>query len=152
MGVRPMTTEDLPGALNLGQRMHQESVYRQFDYDENKFGRLLCNYIIRTDDRFAYVGETNGVLSGVFLGSISPHYFGNDLVASDTLWYVAPQSRGSRAGLQLLRAFERWAKTKNAAEIYVGISSGLSIDKTGNMLQRLGYDVVGGNYKLRVVK
>jgi hypothetical protein len=33
----------------------------------------------------------------------------------------------------------------------MGVSSGLSAEKTGGMLQKLGYDVVGGNYKLRVV-
>ena len=151
MGVRPMTPEDLPGALNLGQRMHQESVYRQFDYDQNKFGRLLCNYVLRTEDRFAYVGETRGALSGIFLGSIGAHYFGNDLVASDTLWYVAPEARGSRTGVQLLRAYENWAKACGASAIYVGISSGITPERTGNMMQKLGYDVAAGNYKLRVV-
>ena len=64
---------------------------------------------------------------------------------------MSPQSRGSRVGLQLRRAFEKWAKDRDAAEVCMGVSSGLSADKTGGMLQKLGYDVVGGNYKLRVV-
>jgi len=77
---------------------------------------------------------------------------GTDLIASDTVWYVSTQSRGSRVGLQLLRAFEKWAKERKAAEIYMGVSSGLSAGKTGAMLQKLGYNVVGGNYKQRVVE
>jgi len=151
MPVRALEPNDVPGVLNLGYQMHQESVYRHFDYNENKFGRLLYHYITNPDTCFAYVGTSNNALNGVFLGSIGEHYFGTDLIASDTLWYVSPQSRGSRVGLQLLRTFEKWAKDRNAAEIYVGVSSGLKTDKTGTMLQKLGYNLVGGNYKLRVV-
>lgn len=131
--------------------MHQESVYRDFDYNPNKCGRMVYRYMTNPDTHFAYVGTHNDTLNSILLGSIGEHYFGTDLIASDTLWYVSPQSRGSRVGLQLLRAFEKWAKERDAAEIYVGVSSGLSADKTGAMLQKLGYDVVGGNYKRRVV-
>jgi GNAT superfamily N-acetyltransferase len=88
----------------------------------------------------------------MLLGYISEHYFGLDLIASDYLWYVAPEHRGSKAGLQLLIAFQDWARKRNAAEVYMGISSGLHAEKTGALLTKLGYDVVGGNYKLRVVK
>ena len=151
MPVRLMEPKDLPAVIELGSQMHRESVYSKFDFDENKLGRLLYNHIINPKTLFAYVGTSKGALNGVFLGSIGEHYFGTDLIASDTLWYVSPQSRGSRVGLQLLRAFENWAKERDAAEIYVGVSSGLSADKTGTMLQKLGYDVVGGNYKLHVV-
>ena len=151
MPIRPMQPEDLPAVLEMARCMHQESVYRRFDYDENKMGRLLYNYISNPKTSFSCVGTSKDTLNGVFLGSIGEHYFGTDLIASDTLWYVSPQSRGSRVGLQLLRAFESWAKERGAAEIYVGVSSGLSADKTGAMLQKLGYDVVGGNYKLHVV-
>lgn len=152
MPIRPIKPDDVPGVIDLGYQMHQESVYRHFNYDPNKCGRLIYNFMTNPDTRFAYVGTSNDALNSVFLGSIDEHYFGTDLIASDTLWYVSPQSRGSRVGLQLLRAFEKWAKNANAAEIYVGVSSGLSADKTGTMLQKLGYDVVGGNYKQRVVQ
>tara|TARA_B100000780_G_scaffold97489_1_gene67955 strand:+ start:829 stop:1287 length:459 start_codon:yes stop_codon:yes gene_type:complete len=152
MPIRPIEPKDLPGAIDLGFQMHQESVYQHFNYDPNKCGRLIYDFMTNPDTRFAYVGTFDGELNSILLGSIGEHYFGTDLIASDTVWYVSAQSRGSRVGLQLLRAFEKWAKERNAAEIYMGISSGLSADKTGAMLQKLGYDVVGGNYKQRVVE
>lgn len=151
MPVRAMEPDDVPGVIDLGYQMHQESVYRHFDFNPNKFGRLLYHYLTNPNSCFAHVGTRKDTLNGVFLGSIDEHYFGTDLIASDTLWYVSPQSRGSRVGLQLLRTYEKWARDHDAAEIYVGVSSGLKADKTGTMLQKLGYDVVGGNYKLRVV-
>ena len=151
MPIRPIKEDDIVAVVGLGYQMHQESVYRDFDYNPNKCGRMVYRYMTNPDTHFAYVGTHNDTLNSILLGSIGEHYFGTDLIASDTLWYVSPQSRGSRVGLQLLRAFEKWAKERDAAEIYVGVSSGLSADKTGAMLQKLGYDVVGGNYKRRVV-
>ena len=151
MPVRAMEPNDIPEVLRLGYQMHQESVYRRFDYNEDKFARLVCHYMMNPDKCFTCVSVVNGVVNGVLLGSIDEHYFGHDRVASDTLWYVTPKSRGSRAGLQLLRQFEQWSKDRNAAEIYMGVSTGVNSDKTGGVLQKLGYDVVGGNYKLRVV-
>ena len=151
MPVRPIEPKDVPAAINLGFQMYKESVYRHFNYDPNKFGRLLYTFMTNPDTHFAYIGTFNGSPNSIFLGSIGEHYFGTDLIAADTLWYVSTQSRGSRAGLQLLRAFEKWAKERNVAEIAIGVSSGLKVDKTGTMLQKLGYDVVGGIYKQRVV-
>lgn len=152
MSVRPLTPEDVAEVIALGYKMHQESVYRHFDYDENKCGQLLYRFLTNPNTCFAHVAESDGELVGVFLGSIGEHYFGRDLVASDTLWYVLPEHRGSRAGGVLLKTFESWAKDRNAAEINVGISSGLSAEKTGAMLQKVGYEVVGGIYKRRVVE
>ena len=151
MPIRPIEEDDIRHVVVLGYQMHQESVYRDFDYDPIKSGNMVHRFMSNPDKFFAYVGYANGNYTGVLLGSIGEHYFGRDLIASDTLWYVSPQSRGSRVGLQLLRAFEKWAKDRNAAEVCMGVSSGLSAEKTGGMLQKLGYDVVGGNYKLRVV-
>ena len=151
MPVRAIEPKDIPEVLSLGYQMHQESTYRQFDYDENKFGRLLYHYMSSPTQRFAYVSTRGHDVTGVFLGSIDAHYFGNDKIASDTLWYVTPKTRGSRAGIQLLRAYENWAKRQGASAIYVGISSGITPERTGNMMQKLGYDVAAGNFKLRVV-
>jgi len=151
MPIRPIEEDDIAAVVVLGYQMHQESVYRDFDYNPIKSGNMVHRFISNPDKFFAYVGFANGDYTGVLLGSIGEHYFGTDLIASDTLWYVSPQSRGSRVALQLLHTFERWAKDRNAAEVCIGVSSGLSAEKTGSMLQKLGYDVVGGNYKLRVV-
>jgi GNAT superfamily N-acetyltransferase len=149
--IRLLTDDDLEEVLALGALMHEESVFRHFDFDEEKCRNLIRRFTSNSDTHFACLSESGGVVTGMFAGSISEHYFGRDLIASDTLWYVLPEHRGSRAGLQLLRAFEKWAKARNAAEIFVGVSTGLGMDRTGGMLQKLGYDVVGGNFKLRVV-
>jgi GNAT superfamily N-acetyltransferase len=87
----------------------------------------------------------------MLLGYISEYYFGRDLIASDYLWYVTPEYRGSRAAVLLLRDFQKWAEERNASEVHMGLSTGVHAEKVGALLENLGYDLVGGNYKLRVV-
>ena len=152
MPLRPIALRDLEGVSRLGAKMHAESVYSRFDYDENKFIKLLCRFIMNTEDHFTCIGEINGEPVGVFLGSIGEHYFGKDKIASDTLWYVLPKHRGSIMGVRMLRAFETWARDRNVADITVGVSSGLNLNKTNNVLEKSGYEVVGGIYKRRAVE
>ena len=144
--------EDLPEILALGQQMHEESAYRHFAFSVSKCAMLFHTCITNPDTHFIRVAvNTDDAVVGIFVGSIAEHYFGTDLIASDYLWYVTPEYRGSRAGLTLLQDFQKWAADHNAAEIYVGISSGLFAERTGALLTKLGFDLVGGNYKLRVV-
>jgi hypothetical protein len=146
------TPADLAEILDLGQQMHAESAFRYFDLDIQKCAMLFHTCITNPETHFirVAVGPTNEVI-GVFAGQISEYYFGRDLIASDYLWYVTPEYRGSRAALALLRDFHKWAEDRNAAEVYIGISTGVSAEKTGALLEKLGYNLVGGNYKLRVV-
>jgi GNAT superfamily N-acetyltransferase len=92
----------------------------------------------------AYDGD---VLAGVFVGGLSEFYFGNDVLAYDLLWYVGKEYRGSRTGLRLLKMFESWATDLGADRIQVGISSGLSMDRTGALLERMGFSQIGGLYR-----
>ena len=146
------TPEDLSEVLALGQQMHEESAYRHFNFDVPKCAMLVHTCITNPDTHFIRVAVSpNEEVIGLFMGYIAEHYFGTDLIASDYVWYVTPEYRGSRAGLTLLQDFQKWAADHRAAEVYVGISSGVFAERTGALLKKLGFDLVGGNYKLRVV-
>jgi hypothetical protein len=146
------TPADIGEILELGQQMHAESAFRHFDFDIPKCAMLFHTCLTNPDTHFirVAVSPTNEIV-GLLIGFISEHYFGRDLIASDYLWYVTPEHRGSKAALALLRDFQKWAEDRNAAEVHMGISTGVHAEKTGALLERLGYDLVGGNYKLRVV-
>ena len=150
--TRTASPEDLPEILALGQQMHEESAFRHFDFSLSKCAMLFHTCVTNPDTHFIQVavGPT-GAIIGLFVGHISEYYFGDDLIASDYLWYVAPEHRGSRAGILLLRDFQVWAAARHASEVHIGISTGVFAEKTGALLTKFGFDLVGGNYKLRVV-
>ena len=43
-----------------------------------------------------------------------------------------------------------WAKAQGAAELHIHATSGIAPDRTGKLLQRLGFKAYGGNYAVRV--
>ncbi len=49
-------------------------------------------------------------------------------------------------GVRLLRAFEQWAKNRNAIEISFGINSEDNMQRIGQFATKMGYRKVGENY------
>jgi GNAT superfamily N-acetyltransferase len=66
----------------------------------------------------------------------TPFPFGPYSLATETAWWVEPDKRGSGLGLQLLQAFEYWAKEKAGAAM---ISMSSLDDKVGEMYTKQGY-------------
>tara|TARA_R110002126_G_scaffold177173_1_gene326038 strand:+ start:2193 stop:2648 length:456 start_codon:yes stop_codon:yes gene_type:complete len=140
------TESDVIKIYALGKEMHEESDYRTLDWDREKVIYWLTKNV-QDPRRFVMCAYDNDVLAGVFVGSISPTYFGNDLMASDLLWYVGKMYRGSRTGIRLLKMYRSWATDLGASKIKVGISSGMMMDRTGALLERMGFDHIGGLYR-----
>ena len=149
--LRRFTEADIPGMIDMGGHMHAESAFARLDYCPEKCRDLGLFYLNNPETCFAAVAEQDGRLVGMFMGYVTEYYFGRERLAHDILWYVLPEVRGSRAGLMLLKAFEDWAKERGVSEVCIGISTAVEFERTGAVLNRLGYVHVGGNYKLPVV-
>lgn len=140
------TADHVPDIYELGKEMHEESEFRDIDWDMYKVIAWLHNNV-ESPKRFVMCAYDGDKLAGVFIGGVSKFYFGNDLLASDLLWYVGKEYRGSRTGLRLLKMFQSWASDLGANKVQVGISSGLSMDRTGALLERIGFSHIGGLYR-----
>ena len=147
MEYRIGTDSDVRHIYTLGKKMHAESEFSELDWNEDKVLKWLSANT-ENPQRLVYCAYDDGVLVGVFIGSISRFYFGDDQLASDLLWYVDKDYRGTRVGVRLLKEFKKWATEKNVKRIQVGISSGLSMDRTGALLEKMGFTQIGGLYKV----
>jgi GNAT superfamily N-acetyltransferase len=149
--VRRMSGQDIEPMVEMGADMHAEGAFAALDYSREKCRELGHRYIQSPDTNFGAVAEEDGKIVGMFMGYVTDYYFGNDKIACDILWYVVPEARGSRAGIKLLKAFQVWAAQCGASEVCIGVSTAVEFERTGMLLQRLGYAHVGGNYKFSVV-
>jgi RimJ/RimL family protein N-acetyltransferase len=149
--LRAMGLEDIEDMVDMGVQMHAESAFSGLDFDREKCRSLGQYYVDNPDTHFGVVAVLDGRVIGMLAGYVTPYYFGNDLIASDILWFVAPKHRGSRAGILLLQAFIKWSADRGASEVCIGISTAVAHEKTGRVLERFGFKHVGGNYKLSVV-
>ena len=149
--IRRMSEQDIEPMVEMGAAMHAESAFVVLDYSRDKCRDLCRRYIAHPDVNFGVVAEKDGRLIGMLMGYVTDYYFGDDKIACDILWYMDPEHRGSRVGIRLLEAFQDWSKERGASEVCIGISTAVAFERTGALLQRLGYLHVGGNYKLSVV-
>lgn len=68
-------------------------------------------------------------------------------IASDVILYVKPEYRGTRAAYDLCRAYEQWAIDEGAVAIQLSIASGIHEEVTGRFYTRLGYNMIGTQYR-----
>jgi len=146
----PIQLENIRDVIALGQKMHQESAYADMPFDIEMAAQNIFDRIIKSDYGFGLIAykDTNPV--GLFAGALATHYFGPAFFAHDFAWYVTPKQRGSSIAIRMLKKFEKWAKDKGALEIHLGVTTGVSPDKTAKMFERMGYKYVGKNYTLKL--
>ena len=151
MKYEPFEVERLQDILRLGIAMQQEGDYAAVPFDIEQAAKSILAMVINNPNGFGLLAYTDqGVAAGMIAGSISPYFFSQGALASDFVWYVKPEYRGSRTAIKLLKAFRSWAEENSASELYMGVTTNVSAGRTGDMLQRMGFEHVGGNYRARL--
>lgn len=145
--VRDATLADIPAMVALGAIMHAESRYSFMPYDGEKVAITLKTLI---GTGFVRVHERDGEIDGGMVGYMSESWFSRAKVAAELALFMTPGKRGGMAAWDLLSEFSAWAENQGAQEITLAITTGVKVEETGRMYQRLGFEQVGGVFKRRV--
>jgi GNAT superfamily N-acetyltransferase len=142
--IRPAAHKDLPDLVALGEQFFDfANVHYTFDrsYCEN----FLRNMIASTDTARIFVMERDGDVVGMIGGLLAPMFFnGAEQSASEMFWWVAENYRGHPDSKGLFKAFEQWAKSKNATTVTM---TALEVNpKIGELYERRGYAKQETNY------
>jgi GNAT superfamily N-acetyltransferase len=92
-----------------------------------------------------FVAVKENKIIGFLAGVKGPYFFSTKMRVSDIGFYVIPEYRGSRAAIRLLAQLENWAKENNIADICIGQTTAVNMEKTQQFYNRLGYKTVGFN-------
>lgn len=145
MEVVPFEPKYEAQVLQLAREMHAESVvHRGLPLNEKKLLAQLRGPITHPDMYFRLAVRGDEVFGG-FFGMISTLYFSDDRMAKDMAWFVKRESRGTYAAIKLLADFEKWALAKGVRKFMLGQSTGVQIETTKALYERLGYRSVGFN-------
>lgn len=140
--IRRAVKTDVPEIIRLSETMHLESRYRSLPYNGDKFAALI-NRLIANPDGLVVVAEREGRLIGAIAGMVVEHYFADARIAYEFGLYVEPAHRGTLAGFRLAKAYVDWATSKGVDQIDMGITTGITEERTGKMYERLGLKHVG---------
>jgi GNAT superfamily N-acetyltransferase len=144
--IRDLTHDDLPQLLELAREMHRTGVYAAYPMDEARVAYILTR-LIEVPEALSIGYESNGELVGAFVGEIVQDLWVDVRVAADHAFYVREADRGSRAGVMLLRAFEKWASENGADVLRPVVYAGVDNQTVNNVLQRMGYESAGTVHK-----
>lgn len=151
MEYKPFEVDTLRDVLQLAFAMQQESEFVTVPFDVEQTANSVMSLVINNPNGFGMLAYTDeGKAIGMITGSITPYVFSRGSVASDFAWFVLPEHRGSRAAIKLLKAFKSWATEKGALQLYMGVTTNVSANRTGDLLQRFGFEHVGGNYRAQL--
>ena len=140
--IRKAQIADLPKIWETAARLHEKSSYRDVPKDLQTFAQTLGN-CINNAFGFAVVAEHDGEITGFLLGAAVPLWFSKKRCASDIVTYAETPGDGVKMG----RVFLAWAwAIPQVIEVTMAQSSGIDVDRTGVIYERLGLEKVGGLY------
>jgi GNAT superfamily N-acetyltransferase len=151
MKYEPFSVKRIADVIGLAMKMQQESDFKTVPFDVDQIANSIMRMVVDNPRGFGVVAYTDdGQPVGMLAGGLSYYMFSRGSVANDYAWFVLPEHRGSRAALKMLNMFKSWARDNGATELYIGITSDITKDRTGQMLERIGFDHVGGNYRAKL--
>lgn len=150
MEYKSFAVERLRDILKLGIAMQEEGDYSGVPFDIEKASQSILQMVIKNPNAFGVLAYDGDTPVGMIAGSVTPYFFSRGMMASDYVWYVQPEYRGSRAAIKMLKMFLSWSRDMGAMEAYVGVSTNVSPQRTGKLLERLGFTHIGGNYKVEL--
>jgi Acetyltransferase (GNAT) family len=140
MFLKLIEQQDLERFIFLCNRFFDNSPYSggNFSYDKVK---NLAQQIIDSDKSESIIillhdGEQ---AQGFIVGLTSETPFGTDKVALELAWWVEPDHRGSRKSLELMKAYEVWARKVNCNIVQMGYIENNSPPKLEEIYKRNNY-------------
>jgi GNAT superfamily N-acetyltransferase len=149
MIVRPFEADDSKQILQMGKTFIKESSFSFLPFDPGKMGKILLRSIEYSAEVMCLVVEKDGEIIGSVCACLTEYFFCSEKMTSDYWWYVKPEHRGSRAGIMLLKEYVAWAQAYGAREVMLSTSTGIDMEKTADILERIGFERSGIQLKWR---
>lgn len=143
MTIREATTGDVDVLVAMGERF-LGSVYARKIHANAAALRDLSVGLLASPDAVIYVAEVHGAVVGMMGLMRYVHPMSGELTASEVMWWVDPERRGS--GVRLFRVGEAWAKAGGVTVIQM-IAPSLDVER---FYERVGYEPVERTFQKRV--
>lgn len=152
MKIRFATLEDIPAFVELAPKFQAHTRFRSYEFNPERIAANLRAAIEnpRGTNCFFVAEDAEGNPVGCLIGCAERHFFSDQVVASVIQYNLLPEKRMAGAGLKLLTAFKKWAENRGAYELAVGINSGTDLKQMDSFLRKLGFEITGGNYSMRL--
>jgi GNAT superfamily N-acetyltransferase len=137
---------DLDQIMALAVEMHAETSFKTLSFSPSKAATEIMDCVLNPN-MFVCVAEEDGKILGIVAAYLEKPFFSDDVAVYDHIWYVSKEGRNSLIGPRLLKHVAEWARLAEAKAVFVTLGSGVSKDRVGKLVERLGYRHLGGYYR-----
>jgi GNAT superfamily N-acetyltransferase len=142
--IRAATPSDVPRIVQLGSRSLQDGPYAGMLKDTpERSAEYALQVINGANGKVLLYENEEGKVSGLLGFIIFPHYFTQELTATEIIWYVEPEQRKGGGAMHLLWEAEKEAKSMGAKRM--GFTAPTS--EIGNIYERFGYKAIETTYQ-----
>ncbi len=142
--------------LDLAAVGHGESRFGYIPFSRDKARKILGQALAEEKRHLIAVAEVRGRAEGFVFASVGEYHVGEGvLIVTINAIYTSQSLRtsllGGKAALGLFRAVALWARGIGAREILLHATSGISAERVGRSVERLGFVQAGGSYVASVM-
>lgn len=142
--IRAATIHDLAEVIDMGYRLCDRTHYAAVKRDRQAIAMTIQD-CMRSKFGCCFVSERSGRITGVILGIAQQLWFSRQRQACDLMFTAEHPGDG----MALLRRFVEWGwSVPGVVEVVGSQSSGIDVDRTAKLYQRVGFSTVGGVYSM----
>ena len=141
--VRLAEDKDFKHIFLMLLKFINESPYKEAEVDPEEITEMINSFLESPKNQkvlLLAVNEEDKPV-GLLAGFLIKHLFNKSKVASELSWWVEPEYRKSRIGLELLSAFEYWGRKVGAKYISLAALDTSLMDKLARLYKARGYTV-----------
>lgn len=139
--IRKATLDDQEDLLDLGERMHAESIYSALTFDRERARREL-HWNLKHG--VCFVHDVNERPVGLIMGYVKKPWFSSDGVGYEEALYVAPEHRAGRTAARLVEAWIQWCTLHGAKMLRPTTSCGSFAAE--RLYNAMGFEGVGATF------
>lgn len=139
------TEEDAIDLAILGKQFVKESQNELLGWNSTKVHNSLLDAINR-EDFAVLVLECNSEIVGMLITFVAPCFFSDAIQATEIVWYIDPEHRGSKKAYEMLDLFEEWAGAKGAVCTNLMNLDVLNADKVAKIYYKRGYKLAENTF------
>lgn len=132
------TRHDIPGLVGLCENFIEE--FSLPPGDQAKIEAMLNWHL---EHGFLVTAMKNGDIIGVLALHPETYWYSDEQFVTDTVFYVHPRGRKSRAAQMLMEAGKEYAK-ELGLPMMLAVSSGGNVEKKDRFYERKGFSRIGG--------
>lgn len=117
MNLKLGTEEDFPEILRMIKEFHSESPYRGMAFNEEKVIQILRDIQKNPTDGLVLLSQNNDAL---LIATVFSPIFSGERMATELVFWVDPQARGTSLSRELLGAYQYWAEKVGCTLIQMG--------------------------------